>query len=521
MPAYDTSFMKTDELIETLHPLERAVVPYLAQATTLEELVSLSKRQEVEVMRALQWLENKGVLTIDAQTKEFIVFGKFGQDVFTQGIPEKRFLRILQKKGDLQLKEIIEEGNFGAEVNACVGILKKMGSILVKEGMVISLTKGGEIYLGQKDNQEKLLEVLHEKKAIALSDMGTDLLSGYELLKKAKDVVKLVKRTSRKYILTPLGKELSAVDVNKLQVEEKLTSAMLRDGTWREKKFRKFDVAINVPKTYGGRKHPQSESIEIIRDVYLQMGFKEMAGPWVETAFWCMDSMWIPQDHPARDVQDTFYLDKEGELPSPELVNKVRRAHEDGLDTGSTGYGTKWDENKAKQLLMRTHSTATTFRVLSQLGNRDAKYFYIANNFRNEAIDATHLAEFLQAEGFIVGDNLTLADLMGFVKEFYAKLGITKIRFKPTYNPYTEPSMEAHYYDEKKKKWYALINSGIFRPESLAPYGITKSVIAWGMGATRVASLLTGTSRLKDMVGPHCGLDWLAQRQVLKRDIGD
>lgn len=513
--------MRSDELIEKLHPLERAVVPYLSKTTELDKLVELSGRQEVEVMRALQWLENKDVLSIKSESKEFVEFGKFGQEIFSKGIPEKRFLKILVEKGELSLKDIITVGGFGPEANACVGILKKMGSILVKEGMMISITKGGEIYLSQKDNQEKLLEALNDKGAIALSSMDDDLRSGYELLKKAKGAVKLIVRTNRKFELTALGEELAAVDISALAIEEKLTVDMLRDGSWKNKKFRKFDVEINVPKVSGGRKHPVSEAVEMIRDVYLQMGFKEMSGPWVETAFWCMDSMWIPQDHPARDVQDTFYLGRKGDLPNTELVAKVKRAHEDGLDTGSTGYGVKWDDELSKQLLMRTHSTATTFRVLSQLGNKNSKYFYIANNFRNEAIDATHLAEFLQAEGFIVGDNLTLADLMGFVKEFYAKLGITKIRFKPTYNPYTEPSMEAHYYDEKKKKWYALINSGIFRPESLAPYGIKKSIIAWGMGATRVASILTGTSRLKDMVGPHCSLDWLAERKVLNKNIGD
>ena len=122
-------------------------------------------------------------------------------------------------------------------------------------------------------------------------------------------------------------------------------------------------------------------------------------------------------------------------------------------------------------------------------------------------------------QGFVIGDGLTQADLMGFIKEFYSRLGIHKIRFKPTYNPYTEPSIEAHYYDEHKKKWYALINSGIFRPESLYPYGIKKSIIAWGMGASRVASLLNNKNNLRELVGPTVDFDWIATHKTPQPDL--
>jgi phenylalanyl-tRNA synthetase alpha chain len=316
--------------------------------------------------------------------------------------------------------------------------------------------------------------------------------------------------------LTKLGEELLTQDLGG-EVVNRVTPGMLKTGEWKDKQFRSYDVEINVPEITGGRRHPYNEALNIIRQAFLEMGFQEMQGPWIETAFWNMDAMWIPQDHPAREAQDTFYLDRKGDLPEEEIVNKVKQSHEDGLNTGSTGHTKEWDPETAKQLLMRTHSTATTFRYLHKKKlNHNCKYFYIANNFRNEAVDATHLAEFGQAEGFIMGDNLTLADLMGFVKEFYAKLGIHKIRFKPTFNPYTEPSMEAHYYNEKLGKWYSLINSGIFRPETLAPAGITKSVIAWGMGASRIAGLLTGKNKLREIIGPEVDFDWIRKHQRVK-----
>ena len=295
---------------------------------------------------------------------------------------------------------------------------------------------------------------------------------------------------------------------------------MLKTGEWKNLEFRGYDVEINVPKINPVRRHPYNESLNIIRQAFLEMGFSEMKGPWVETSFWGMDSMWIAQDHPMREAQDTFYLDTYGDLPNKELTNKVKAAHENGYNTGSTGHTKEWDPKEASKLILRQHSTSTTFRYFYEKKlNHDCKYFYIADNFRNEAIDATHLPEFGQAEGFIMADNLTLANLMGFVKEFYKKLGITKIKFKPTFNPYTEPSMEAHYYNEKLGKWYALINSGIFRPEALAPFGITKSVIAWGMGSSRIAALLSGKTKLKEIFGPEVDIDWIRNHKRIKIDV--
>jgi len=243
-----------------------------------------------------------------------------------------------------------------------------------------------------------------------------------------------------------------------------------------------------------------------------------MEGPLVETAFWCMDSMWIPQDHPAREVQDTFYLNKEGKLPIKELVKKVAEVHENGGKSGSKGYGYKFDENVAKQLLLRTHTTATTFRYFGERNIKPpAKYFYIGRIFRNEAIDATHLPEFHQVEGFIMDEGLTLRDLMGYVKEFYNKMGINKIKFKPTYNPYTESSMEAYGYNEQLGKWIELINSGIFRPEALEPYGIKVPVIAWGLGLERLAMMIHEQKDVRNMLGATSDLRWLREHKVTKK----
>lgn len=115
------------------------------------------------------------------------------------------------------------------------------------------------------------------------------------------------------------------------------------------------------------------------------------------------------------------------------------------------------------------------------------KYFSIDRVFRNETLDATHLAEFHQVEGVIADYNLTLGDLIGILYEFFNKLGITQLQFKPAYNPYTEPSMEIFCFHNGLGKWIEIGNSGMFRPEMLLPMNLPLdvNVIAWGLSLER------------------------------------
>jgi len=272
-----------------------------------------------------------------------------------------------------------------------------------------------------------------------------------------------------------------------------------------------------------GRIHPLKIIINQLRDLYLEMGFKEMKGPYVETSFWNMDAMFISQDHPARDSQDTFFLKESGSLPLDELlIENVSTIHKNGGSTGSFGYQYDWSEAQARSLVLRTHTTAVTFRTLYDLSTEEkqfSKYFSIGKVFRNETIDSTHLPEFHQAEGFVIGPNLGLADLLGFIKEFFSKLGINEIRFKPTYNPYTEPSVEAYCYLEKENRWVEIINAGIFRPEATTPFGISNNVIAWGLGVERLAMLLYKCNSLKEIHGDEPNLDWLRTYILPKRHL--
>ncbi len=237
----------------------------------------------------------------------------------------------------------------------------------------------------------------------------------------------------------------------------------------------------------------------------------------METGFWNFDALFVPQQHPARDLQDTFYIsdppraDKprddplEANQPSSKLLaastdgntkpldyekywNSVREVHENGK-FGSIGYRYPWKEDESLRLVLRTHTTAVSTYMLHKLAAnpRPARYFSIDRVFRNESVDATHLAEFHQVEGVIADFGLALGGLIGFMEVFFGKMGIHKIRFKPAYNPYTEPSMEIFGFHEGLDKWVEIGNSGMFRPEMLEPMGLPKDmrVYGWGLSLER------------------------------------
>jgi len=515
--------------IKKLHPLERKVLQAVngKEEIKLTEIIENSNLKEAEVMRAINWLKEKGYLNFNKVEIRKIVLGENGKKYLKEGLPEIKLLKEVINYKEVNINKLIKELNLEKEeVNIAIGVLKKKGLIYItkeKNVLILSKTELSEKYL--KDYINPLIAFKKLRNVNELSKNEVLILKEFS---KRKKILKEVVEKDFLIKLTDKGKEIINFIKRKnieLDFIENITEEVIKKELWKKKEFRAYDINSKVPLPEIGRRHPILESNKILGEIFVEMGFKEMEGPIVESAFWNMDVMWIPQDHPARDEQDTFYLEGKAKLPK-EYLNKVKEMHEKGLKRTHTTQG-DWKEEISSRRLLRTHSTATTFRTLAKLGEKlkkggeiNGKYFYIANNFRNEAVDATHLAEFFQAEGFIIGDNLSLADLMGFVKEYYAKLGLTKIRFKPTFNPYTEPSMEAHYYDEKMNKWYALINSGIFREETLKPFGLEKKrIIAWGMGASRVAALLSRKQSMREITGATVDIEWIKDRPIMRREI--
>jgi len=245
----------------------------------------------------------------------------------------------------------------------------------------------------------------------------------------------------------------------------------------------------------------------------LSMGFEEMpTNNFVESSFWNFDALFQPQQHPTRDLHDTFFLSSPSttvDIPN-ELKEKVKNVHEKG-GYGSIGYRYQWKLEEAMKNVLRTHTTAVSTRYLYEFAERlkkgekfkPKKYFSIDRVFRNETPDQTHLCEFHQIEGIVIGKNLTLGDLIGTFETFFEKIGITSLKFKPAYNPYTEPSLEIFGFHPDLKRWIELGNSGMFRPEMLLPLGLPEdvSVIAWGLSLERPTMIKYGIKNIKELVG--------------------
>jgi len=293
----------------------------------------------------------------------------------------------------------------------------------------------------------------------------------------------------------------------KVEGIKQLTPDLIRTGEWKKHNLVKYDVTTPVPAAYPGKKQPYIRFIENMKQILIGMGFQEMKGPLVETSFWNFDALFQPQDHPARGLHDVFYLKnpKTGKLPDKNLIAKVKATHEGGWITDSTGWGGSWKEDEAKKLVMRSHTTAVSARTLLEHGDKPGKYFTIDRNYRYDVIDAQHLMEFDHLEGIVIGENLNLKNLLGFLKEFTNRLGIKKIKFKPGYFPYTEPSCElfVHY---PELGWIEAGGSGLFRPEMLRPLGLEKSqVLAWGIGIGRLAMVKLGINDIRTLYSQDLG----------------
>ncbi|CAM0136590.1 Phenylalanyl-tRNA synthetase, beta subunit, cytoplasmic [Umbelopsis sp. WA50703] len=310
-----------------------------------------------------------------------------------------------------------------------------------------------------------------------------------------------------------------------------ITYEMLQSGEWKDASFKKYNFdAVGIPPS-GGHLHPLMKVRQEFREIFFEMGFEEMpTNRFVESSFWNFDALFQPQQHPARDAHDTFFIKDPATTDRfpKDLMEKIKVVHENGGDTGSIGYDYNWKQEEAEKLILRTHTTAVSSYMLYKLAEkakkdgefRPAKYFSIDRVFRNESVDATHLAEFHQIEGVIADKNLSLADLIGFMDVFFKKMGMDKIRFKPTYNPYTEPSMEIFSWHDGLKTWVEIGNSGMFRPEMLLPLGLPPDVrvIAWGLGLERPTMVKYGISNIRDLLGHKVNLAMIRDNAVCRLD---
>lgn len=482
--------MELKNLIAKLHPLERKVLTALKKETGLSGIIKATGLQEVEVIRALQWLENKDVLKLESKTEQVIILGNNGQKYLREGLPEKRFLLNLTEQFQ-DVTSIIKKAKLGEEeMRACIGLLKQKKAIELRKEKELQVKILPE---GKKIIKEGIPEenFLHQHFPLNIVNLSADKKPIYEQLMRRADIICSQQQKSITFQLKELGKQLVKQDFSG-EVINRLTPEMLKTGSWKKKQFRAYDVEINVPAIYGGKKHFVTQAAEYAKNIWIEMGFKEMSGALVQTSFWNFDALFTAQDHPVRELQDTFYLGgnaEKGSLPDKQIVQKVKESHETGGKTGSTGWQYPWNPEEAKKNVLRTHTTVLSAQTLAGLKEKDlpAKFFALGKCFRNEALDWNHLFEFNQTEGIVVDENANFCHLLGYLKEFFKKMGFPQARFRPAYFPYTEPSVEIDVWHSLHKKWMELGGAGMFRPEVVIPLlGKDIPVLAWGPGFDRI-----------------------------------
>jgi len=480
--------MDIEKIAETLHSLERKVLPFVKEEVSISELVRKTNLSEVEVMRAVQWLSNKKLVTMKNDVQEVVMLDKNGIRYLEEGLPERRFLSAIEKN-ELYAEKIKERAHLDdSELNACIGILKQRGMIVIKPGMIIEITELGKSSLKKESLEEKFLAKLKSGSSI-IKNLAPEELFALENFKKRKDIVKVGIEKNVLVSLTNLGQKVAEQKIADEMIDS-LTSKIIKYSLWKRKKFRRYDVTINVPQIYGGKRHFVSQAISYAKKIWTDLGFKEMEGPLVNLSFWNFDALYTAQDHPVREMQDTFFIKnpEKGKLPDKKFVEAVRKAHEKGV-CGSIGWRYKWDIEEAKKNVLRTHTTVLSARTIAAIKKSElpAKFFAIGRCFRNEAVDWSHLFEFNQTEGIVVDPNANFRHLLGYLKEFFKKMGYPKARFRPSHFPYTEPSVEIDIFHPEKKQWVELGGAGMFRPEVVYPLlGKDIPVLAWGPGFDRI-----------------------------------
>ena len=456
------------------------------------------------VVGAGHGLQNHGLVDVKEQVLREISLDAAGEDAQQNGLLEQRIWSWMNGFDSASSPSMrgLQEAFERHEAGPGVGLLKQLG-VSIENGLLVA------------SNPEAIAETIAQRASFLAAlpaqaeDLDPVMLKHFS---SRKNLIKAVERTVRHWTLTAEGLAVSSDELQETVVITDLTPELLQGEAWKTAEFRAFDVSLEAATPRTGRSHPMQALIERIRAIFLEMGFSELVDDYVESAGWNMDALFIPQDHPAREMQDTFYLDQPASIELDEGVMQAWKAiHEHGGETGSTGWGGSYSTEVSKRPLLRTHTTVNTIQYLADHPTEACRVFSVDRVFRKEAIDRTHLPEFHQIEGIIMEEGANLQMLVTTLKTFYAKMGYPEVRVRPAYFPYTEPSLEIEV--KWRGKWLELGGAGIFRPEVTEPLGITSPVLAWGMGLERLAMLVLGLDDIRQLY--ISDLEWLRNQPVL------
>ena len=472
-------------------------------------------------------LEEEGFVTVTEETDESISLTAEGEQYIDKGLPERRLYDAAIAAGadedPVDLGTLIgEAGLDGDAVDIALANFARKGYGTVDSGQVAADPDADS----EADAERVALEAIGEGEDVADAlaavlgdDSQTDAEGVLDQLER-RGLVDRAESTIRRVQLTDDAVTALMAGVEAAEEVDQLTPDMLTSGEWRDAEFAEYNVEAEAEEITPGTEHVLRQTANRVKDVLVGMGFQEMQGPHADAQFWINDCLFMPQDHPARTHWDQFALsepDQIDDLPD-DVVERVRKAHLEGVGEDGEGYHSPWTEEVARGMDLRGHTTSLSMRYLSgeAVGELSPpeRCFSVEKVYRNDTLDATHLLEFFQIEGWVMAEDLSVRDLMGTFTEFYERFGITDIEFKPHYNPYTEPSFELFGTHPVTGELIEIGNSGLFRDEVLRPLGVECDVMAWGLALERLAMLTIGAEDIRDLHGTLVDIDFLRNAEV-------
>ncbi|MDR2478096.1 MAG: phenylalanine--tRNA ligase subunit alpha [Treponema sp.] len=516
--------------VKNLHPLE---IRILLAYTTDDELTIEAVEKKLGFKpgngnQALSWLAGKGIVSeIRRETAVLYELTALGREWKEQGSPEERIIELVRNQSGLRLPEIAAALNIeNKDIGSAFGSLSKLGALTMDadKKVVMALPqqqlKNGHPATGPAAGHFAALRGLLEKAAaaegglVAEASLGSaekTIMAGIAKKRGAADApFRQIDRETVVYGFTTaenggpvpaeaLAAALRAAGITGDEIGT-LTPEMLETGSWKGKTFRSYNVKTPPTRLTPGRTNPYAQFLDNVKDKLASLGFEEFDGPLVETEFWNSDALFMPQFHSARDIHDVYRIAEPEQAKAIEepWLSSVAAAHENGGATGSRGWNYAFDRDFTRRLILRSQGTVLSAKTLPQ-AKIPGKYFGIVRCFRYDRVDATHLPDFYQTEGIVLGENVNLRTLLGMLEMFAREVaGAKEVKYVPGYFPFTEPSVEVHI-KHPVLGWFELGGSGIFRPEVTESLGVHVPVAAWGIGIDRMALMALGLNDLREL----------------------
>jgi len=533
--------------VKNLHPLEvRILLSYKkGDELTVEKVEKDLGFKSGNGNQALSWLAAKGL--ISETRRESAVFYELtglGEEWKNKGSPEERILELIRQRMKMEdrprLPDIAQALKMeNKDIGSAFGHLSRLGVLSMDDEKKVVIT----LPLENLDNPAKnpvlshfaLLHGLFKKilaadggllAEVSLNEEEKIFISGIAKKRGAADAAfRQIDRETVVYGFTvasdgSVPAEAAAVALRAAGISGDetgaLTPEMLESGAWKGKAFRSYNVKVPPTRLIPGRTNPYAKFLEDVKDKLSSLGFEEFDGPLVETEFWNSDALFMPQFHSARDIHDVYRVASDNRDPasrcSPDVtgdvghakaieepwLSNVAAAHENGGNTGSRGWNYNFDREFTRRLILRSQGTVLSAKTLP-VAKIPGKYFGIVRCFRYDQVDATHLPDFYQTEGIVLGEDVNLRTLLGMLEMFALEVaGAKEVKYVPGYFPFTEPSVEVHI-KHPVLGWFELGGSGIFRPEVTASLGVNVPVAAWGIGIDRMALMALGLNDLRDL----------------------